>query len=148
MILMISKVDHRTVGNRRSRLFSLLSVAVVGIVALLGCGKSSKMVSVQGSITYAGKAVTDGIINFLQAKSRPLGGGINSDGTYSVELPPGEYQVRIDAPAALPAGYKEGTPLPKLPPLVPEKYANFNTSGLVAKIEEQGSSQQVDFKLP
>jgi hypothetical protein len=99
-------IKHSTTLKRMSRLISLLTIAGLAIVALPGCAKRSKTVSVEGTITFEGKPVTDGIINFLPPKGRPLGGGINSDGTYSVALPPGEYQVRIDAPAQLPAGYK------------------------------------------
>jgi hypothetical protein len=117
--------------------------------SLVGCNRGWATKNVSGAIAYQNKPVTSGVINFLPEKGRPLGGGIESDGTYSVKLPPGKYQVRIDAPAPPPAGFKEGMPMPKLtPPLVPEKYANFASSGLTATIEEQGSSQQVDFKLP
>jgi hypothetical protein len=117
--------------------------------ALVGCDRSPATKNVSGAIAYQNKPVTSGLINFLPEKGRPLGGGIGSDGTYAVKLPPGKYQVRIDAPAPPPEGFKEGMPMPKLaPPLVPEKYANFASSGLTATIEDQGSSQQVDFKLP
>lgn len=146
---MATKADLLTACNQMSRLAPLMAIAAAATVGILGCEKGPKTVTVNGTITYNGKNVSDGIINFIQPKGRPLGGGINSDGTYSVNLPPGDYQVRIDAPAPLPEGYKEGTPLPKLgPPLVPEKYASFNTSGLVAKIDDQHGAQLVDFKLP
>jgi hypothetical protein len=118
-------------------------------LTVIGCNRGPATKNVTGTVTYQSKPVTSGLINFLPEKGRPLGSGIGSDGTYSVKLPTGKYQVRIDAPAPLPEGFKEGMPLAKLaPPLVPEKYANFNSSGLTATIEEQGSSQQLDFKLP
>ncbi len=123
--------------------------AILASVFILGCGDKSKTVSVKGTITYQGKPVSSGLINFMPVKGRLLGGPIGSDGTYSVKLPPGDYQVRIDAPAPLPADWKEGMPAPKLgPPLVPEKYADYSTSGLAAKIGDQNRSQDVDFKLP
>jgi hypothetical protein len=132
-----------------SRFCQTLALAALAIVFLSGCGGKTSSKTVSGTVSYQNKAVTSGLINFLPQHGRPLGGAIESDGTYSVSLPPGEYTVRIDAPVPYPEGYKEGQPLPHLgPPLVPEKYANFNSSGLTAKIEEQGSSQQVDFKLP
>jgi hypothetical protein len=144
----VPMAERCTFCKRVGRIPSVLAVLVVGMVSLPGCGKSSKTVSIEGAITYEGKKVTDGIINFLPEKGRPLGGGIESDGTYSVKLPPGKYQVRIDAPAPLPEGFKEGMPLPKPgPPLVPEKYANFASSGLTATVGDQ-SQQQIDFALP
>jgi hypothetical protein len=73
---------------------------------------------------------------------------IQSDGTYSFDLPAGEYKVRIDTPPALPAGWKEGDPAPPpAPRLVPEKYASYTSSGLTATINDSGS-QTVDFTLP
>jgi hypothetical protein len=127
-----------------------LTIAIIALASifLAGCSGKAGTKTVSGNVSYQNKPVPSGIINFLPKQGRPLGGGIESDGTYSVSLPPGEYQVRIDAPAPLPAGYKEGMPLPPARPLVPEKYANFNSSGLTAAIDDKGSSQQVDFKLP
>jgi hypothetical protein len=131
-------------GRRRHR---LLLVALVA-ASVVGCNGGAATKSVTGTITYQNKPVASGIINFLAAKSRPLGGAIESDGTYSVKLPPGQYQVRVDAPAPLPAGFKEGMPMPTTSRLVPEKYANFTSSGLTATISDASGSQQVDFKLP
>ncbi len=122
----------------------LLSLAV-----FVGCGGRENTTTVNGTISFNRKPVTSGIINFLPRGGRPLGGGINSDGTFSFELPPGEYQVRIDTPSPLPDGWKEGQPLPTLPPRqVPEKYASFNSSGLTANITGAEDPQSVDFILP
>src|SRR4051794_32099560 len=82
------------------------------IVFVAGCGGDSKTV-VQGKVTYNGNPVTTGLINFQPDKGRPFGGAIQSDGTYTYELPPGNYKVRIDAPAANGGGVKEGDPVPK-----------------------------------
>lgn len=69
------------------------------------------------------------------------------DGTYEFVLPPGDYQVRIDAPPELPEGLKEGDPIPKLGPrLAPEKFADFNSSGLTLTVTGE-KSQQADFAL-
>jgi hypothetical protein len=125
------------------------------VCALLvaGCGGESKTV-VQGKITYNGNAVTTGLINFQPDKGQPLGGAIQSDGTYKYELPPGSYKVRIDAPGADSGGLKEGEPIPpggppKTTPAqrqAPAKYANYDTSGLTAAIGSE-SPQQLDFPL-
>ena len=133
-------------GARRSRWW--MSSLALASAALVGCGGGADTTTVSGAVTYSEKPVTSGLINFIAVSGRPLGGGIDSDGTYSVELPPGEYQVRIDSPPEFPAGYKEGDPPPKLPPRqVPEKYASFNSSGLTATVKDEGS-QTMDFKLP
>jgi hypothetical protein len=115
---------------------------------ILGCNRGPDTTTVSGNVSYDRKPVGNALINFQTKEARPLGGSTTADGTYSIELPPGEYQVRIDAPAPLPEGWKEGDPEPPpAPRLVPEKYASYPTSGLTAKVEDSGS-QTIDFSLP
>jgi len=95
----------------------LLAAVVACLLTLsTGCGSGGATVHVSGKITFQDKPVTSGLINFLPASGRPLGGGIQADGTYQYQLPPGEYKVRIDTPPAIPAGWKEGDPPPKMGP--------------------------------
>jgi hypothetical protein len=130
-------------------------VSVAGVfccAALLavfsGCGNGGeKATQVQGKITYQSKPATNGVIAFLKEGSKPISAAIQSDGAYSIQLPPGEYKVRIDAPPAMPEGWREGQPMPQLGPRsVPDKFANFSNSGLTATISTQ-SPQQLDFPL-
>src|SRR4051812_43720457 len=74
---MIPKADSISVRNRMSRRASWVAVVAFAAIPLFGCGKRANTVSVAGTITYGKKAVTDGLINFLPPKGRPLGGGIN-----------------------------------------------------------------------
>jgi hypothetical protein len=123
-------------------------LALILLALTSGCGDGVATTTVQGKITFNEKPVTFGVINFKPAQGQPLGGELNADGSYEFELPPGEYQVRIDSPPRMPEGYKEGDPLPKLEPgQVPAQYANFATSGLTAVIGGD-SPQQLDFALP
>lgn len=122
-------------------------VAFVAIALIAGCDSGPETNSVNGKITYQGKPVTSGLINFRPQGGRPLGGGIQPDGTYQFDLPAGTYEVRIDSPGALPAGWKEGDPPGQMGPRqVPEKFASFS-SGLTATINDSGA-QTVDFELP
>lgn len=131
--------------HRRLAFLSLL-------VASIGCSSSGSTTTVTGKITYDGKPVTTGLINFMVEGGRPLGGGIESDGSYSFDLPPGDYKVRIDSPpppdpASLEA--PPSTPAPAGRPLVgqvPPKFANYETSGLTLTVGAD-SSQQQDFAL-
>lgn len=122
---------------------------VIAFIAMfVGCGGGSGGASVTGEVTFNGAPVTTGVIGFLQTGSPMLGGPLGPDGTYSLTIPPGDYKVRIDAPAPWPEGWKEGDPQPKLPPRpVPEQYAHFDSSGLTATITGD-SSQKIDFTLP
>lgn len=125
------------------------AVLPLASVVLPGCSGAGDTTAVQGKVTYNGKSVTNGVINFRTQGAPPKGGVIKPDGTYSYDLPPGQYQVRIDTAPAMPTGWKEGDPPPKLPPRqVPEKYASYGTSGLTANITGEEDPQTVDFTLP
>lgn len=127
-----------------ARFCEVCSILVVLVVAG-GCGGEPRA-AVTGKITSAGKPVVAGLINFQRPGAPPLGGAINADGTYEFSLPPGEYQVRIDAPGVMPP-WKEGDPEPKpVPRLAPAKYADFVSSGLTLSVTD-GSSKQQDFQL-
>lgn len=137
----------RTSPFRPAR-FGRATVLATAAAMLLGCGGGASTTTVTGKISFEGKSATHGVINFVETGKRALGGPIAEDGTFKVELPPGEYQVRIEAPPRIPEGVKEGEPLPQLEPrLIPAKYADFKSSGLKATIGEE-SPQQVDFALP
>lgn len=124
--------------HRRFALLSLLTLVV-------GCGASESTTTVAGKISYNGKPVTTGLINFMVVGGKPFGGGIEPDGSYEFDLPPGDYQVRIDSP---PPGLVEGAPPP--PPSakgqVPPQFANYDTSGLTLTVGTT-SPQQHDFAL-
>jgi hypothetical protein len=126
-----------------------LRLVAASLLLLAGCGgEGGDATVVRGTITYEGKPATHGAINIAQPGQRPFGGAINSDGTFEFEAPPGEYEVRIDVPPLIPEGAKEGDPLPKLEPrLIPEKYADFKSSGLTLSVGSE-SPQQQDFTLP
>lgn len=138
----------------RSHLWLVRSYLPVALVIFLlplgtGCdGSSGGGATVSGKITFEGKPVTSGLINFMPPKGRPLGGGIQPDGTYHFQLPAGHYQVRIDTPPAMPKGWKEGDPPPKLAKRkVPLKYGGYQSSGLSADVNDQKKSQTIDFEL-
>lgn len=143
--------SQRRIPNLEAMLRNLAACLCVVACCLVatGCGDSGETTTtVSGAISYKGKPVTSGLINFLATGGRPMGGAIGADGAYEFELPPGDYQVRIDAPPPLPEGFKEGDPLTNLGPRpLPEKYANFNTSGLTATVTA-GEAQTIDFALP
>jgi hypothetical protein len=140
----------RTISKAISTSWRQASGAVVLAVSLLsGCGGSGGAGStVSGVVTFNDAPVTTGVIGFFKPGAKAIGGPLGADGSYTLVIPPGEYQVRVDAPSPMPADWKEGQPLPKLPPRpVPEKYAMFDSSGIRVTINGE-SSQQYDVKLP
>lgn len=136
-----------TLRTISKHMFRQSGFALLALVGLSGCGGGDAS-SLTGAVTVKGVPVTSGIIGF-QREGAPLAGGpIGTDGSYSVTLSPGEYKVRIDAPAPMPPDWKEGQPLPPPAPRpVPESYADFDTSGLTATVTGE-SSQNIDFALP
>ena len=131
------------------RCWRVVATGVLLGLPLVGCGGANETTTVRGMISAGGAPVTHGLINFVAPEGRPLGGGVSPDGRYEFQLPPGEYKVRIDVPPAIPDGWKEGDPAPKLGPRpVPEKYASFATSGLSATVKDQSEPQTIDFALP
>jgi hypothetical protein len=130
----------------KQRVFVLVVIAAV--LAWPGCDTSPTR-TVSGKITYKGKPVTSGLINFAAEDGRPLGNSIRPDGTYACQLPPAEYQVRIDAPGAVPDNWKSESdrPPPQTPRQVPIKYSAFETSGLTATVHVGKDPLIVDFNL-
>jgi hypothetical protein len=126
--------------------YSISCFLALFLATIVGCGGGGGS-TVQGKVTYKGAPVTSGLINFKGSGAQPLGGALKEDGSYEFMLPAGSYQVRIDAPPVMPAGLKEGDPIPKLGPrLAPEKYADYGSSGLTLEVTEE-SPQQHDFVL-
>lgn len=128
------------------------SLAALTLCLCLGCGGSEPTTTVTGKVTYEGKPVTSGVINFRAVNGGdPFGGGLQTDGTYKTELPAGEYLVRIDSPPEYSQGMDaEGrlsVPKEVSPRQVPVEYGSFEGSGLKATIKDEGP-QTVDFPLP
>jgi hypothetical protein len=132
---------------------------LVGLVALAlpGCsGGGAGLAVVKGKISYKGKPVPNGTINFLPADgTKPSATGeIQSDGSYVMKTflsnkPSdgaviGKHKVVIvammDMGNALP---EQRTPLP--PPIVPIKYTSPATSDLSANVENKENT--IDFDL-
>jgi hypothetical protein len=81
---------------KRFRFLSLsLSLIAVVLIGLAGCGGSGA--SVSGTVTYNGKPVESGHINFypVDGQGSPVGGPIEG-GKYTVKnVPPGKHRVNV-----------------------------------------------------
>jgi hypothetical protein len=125
------------------------AAAVALIVGLTsGCGSSGpaqpETVPVTGKITFKGKPVTKGQVNFQPADGPPAVGDIQADGTFALSTFTqgdgavlGRHRVIVNAndgnPALMPGspGYKK----PKA--LVPKRYLSARTSGLDADVSKE-----------
>ena len=125
---------------------SRLLVGSISISMLFGLGCSDRPdgFRVSGAVTYEGKKLDRGLVNFFAEGQRPRGGPIRADGTYECFLPAGSYRVIVSVGPELPPGYREGDPIPPQKLSVPEKFANPRTSGMVIDVSEP---QTYDIRL-
>ena len=132
------------------------SIATIGLFTLVfflpGCGSDRfKTATVRGKVTYKGKPVPNGTINFMPASGPSASGEIQRDGSYTLTTyrsgdgaAPGSYTVVIVAMADMSGKLPENrNPLP--PSIVPDKYTNVATSPLRAGVKDQENI--IDFNL-
>jgi hypothetical protein len=132
---------------------------VVGLAAILvagqGCGgPRGKTAIVRGKVTYNGKPVPNGTINFIPVNgdAPSAKGEIQPDGSYLLETyrpgdgaVVGKHSVVIVAMADMGTRLPEQrTPLP--PPIVPIKYTSLSTSDLKAEVENKENTINFDLK--
>jgi hypothetical protein len=134
--------------------FALLIFLVLSLTAF-GCG--SKTGTISGKVTYQGKAVTGGSVNFLSEGSESImkTGGIQKDGSYSVSgVPVGPAKITVQGVKArrllIPTQLQKEqgkaevtTDQPEI--YVPPKYGSADTSDL--KYEVKPGKQHYDIEL-
>jgi hypothetical protein len=132
------------------------SPAAIGLFTLVfflpGCGSARlKTAPVRGTVTYLGKPVPNGTVNFMHASGPTASGAIQRDGSYTLTTfrsgdgaVPGSYTVVIVAIADMSGRLPEDrNPLP--PPIVPDQYTSVATSPLRAEVKDQENI--IDFRL-
>jgi hypothetical protein len=127
--------------------FFILTVLLIG--TCWGCGSGGAagslpgLVPVKGKVTFKGKPVTKGVVQFEPDDyGRPASGELQSDGTYVLTtlktgdgVVPGHHRVTISGTGSHPS--KE---------LVPKKYRQPHTSGLTADVSAEKTEFDFDLK--
>lgn len=132
--------------------FGLL-LATAGL--LLGCGSGGDAPQrriVEGTVSYEGEPLVDGVIRFLPQPQGPVTTAIISGGKYKAEnkggVSVGKVRVEIEATESA-ALANQGMPSPDSPAVkqvkIPAKYNVEST--LEQSIEAGGDIQQIDFSL-
>ena len=122
---------------------------------LTGCGSSGPegpTGTVRGTVSYKGKPVTEGLVQFFSGNG--IGQGtISSDGTYilgwpgGLAVPVGEYRVSINPPRLPDNDDDPGAAAPvNKDKRFPKKYRVVVTSGLTCKVTEGGNTHDFDMK--
>lgn len=124
-------------------------------VSTIGCGDDG-VESVTGTVTYNGKPVTKGNVRFIPESGRPASGAIDSNGRYEMAtskdvmgIAPGEYTVTVRVAETSVSGDDYANPAaePSTTWIVPEKYADHETTPLTATVSSSGSNV-IDFDIP
>lgn len=116
-----------------------LMVGTATVFCSSGCEKTPQRVPVAGRVLLDGQPLEEGSVRFVPAKGRPVGGQIQSDGTFTLVeqslsapadgIAPGNYRVAVTAMHVVDenAGDVEW--------LTPQKYADHHTSDLQVSID-------------
>lgn len=124
------------------------AVAVATTLALVGCSKGVKKVTVSGTVSYKGQPLSSGILKFVGSEGSYSAAVIQADGTYTItDVVPGEIQVGImEAPQGSGSSSGAGGPSGKPPVSLPEKYRNPESSGLKYTITPDTRKLDIDIK--
>jgi hypothetical protein len=128
----------------------------VGLLALaaVGCGGRG---DVSGKVTYDGKTVVFGTVQFEGSDGMLRQGNIEPDGSYTVSgVATGEAKVAVSSrnpksPDFTPIQREGGPPPPPRPEIlgwfaIPEKYETTFTSGLTYTIKRGENKIDIDLK--
>ena len=127
---------------------NVIAVFALGFATLgiMGCGSSSGLQTLTGTVTFEGEPVSEGRIQLREvAGEQRAFAGLIENGQYSVEVPPGEFAVEIRASRPIPG--KFDTSNPDQPEqagemYIPEKY-NSRTE-LKVTVGPQSSTENFD----
>ena len=130
----------------RRHVVLLVSFAVA---VAAGC-RGTSVGEVKGTVTFEGKAVTEGRVSFLDQKA---GTGdealLKSDGSFAIEkpLPVGDYKITIEPLIVRKQVDGKGPEVgvEKPAPDIPEKYRRIGTTDLSASVAE--GKNQVNLKM-
>lgn len=121
--------------------------ALVLFAPVLGCGGSGPAVyPVAGVVRCAGQPLGGGTVMFVPETGRAVGASIASDGSYRIEVIAGKHRVAILPALASSESAESSVPPDLQTPAeqqanrtaaspIPEKYTNFETSGVVLEVE-------------
>jgi hypothetical protein len=103
-------------GRNAGRL-AAAALSVMVAVPLSGCGKGKGPVT--GTVTVDNRPIRSGQLTFLGADGTRHPTTIGFNGTYTIELPPGDYKVGVEGGGQSNAAKMARVPIPKAPTGMP-----------------------------
>jgi len=122
-------------------------ILVVGLTSLVGCGNATGNQPVTGEVTFQGKPLDSGSIQFFTTAgpAGPAGGAMITAGKYELPgvhgLPPGTYTVWINSPEPDPT---DKSAFPATKERIPKSY---NTQSKVTVEVRAGTANRFDFAI-
>jgi hypothetical protein len=139
-------IDNFRFDGRNRHVLALFSgLALCVTLSANGCNKPGGAVSVRGRLAYQDQPLHAASVTFFPTSGRPVT-ATAPQGDYATELKPGEYTVVVAVGTELPAGFKEGDPMPAPKVVLPEAYTNRANSTLKATVKE-GQNEPINFDL-
>ncbi len=114
---------------------------LLGLMFALGCGDSGpKKTTVNGHVKHDGDLLNRGVVLFspVNADSPPSRTNIQADGTYQIDVVPGEHKVVVNLFTETDPSIEPGAPgyvAPKS--LLPPKYSSVNQTPLQFTVGEE-----------
>jgi len=127
---------------------------VVVALAASGCGGDSRSLAtatVTGTVKYK-TALPEGQIVFQHATGEPSAAKFGPDGKYTAEVAIGKNQVLVTSQESSLANQDKGPAKagPKMMEIytsrIPERYGNFNTSGLEVEVKDGSNTFDVNLE--
>jgi hypothetical protein len=126
-----------------------LTLAAAALLAATGCRAEPAMVQVEGTVSYRGKPLTNGMINF-----EPTDPARANDAASALIGPDGRYRLRTRKPGdgIAPGSYRVAVRSDRDPAgsgasAVPPEYESADRSPLTAEVAPAPEKQTIDFTV-
>jgi hypothetical protein len=116
-------------------------LALLAVVLVASCDRGPRTGEVSGKVSYDGKPLESGAINFFPSDgTTPTAGGIIKDGKYAVaKVSAGKYKVTISGSQIVGQKKLYDTPNSPTAPItidpLPEKYKDWNKTELTLDVK-------------
>lgn len=122
--------------------------AALCTVLVVGCGPKGRglpTAKVKGTVKYAANKIPEGQINFQHDTGEMTGMKFGADGIYELDVPVGKNKVMVTSLVSNQGESSKGSgkQMEVFTNRVPDKYSNFDSSGLEVDVPKDGTTYDV-----